>query len=677
MRPRTACRALAVAALVLLPAGLAVPAAAEPPESLSEQVTDSAGVLDTGDEAEIQQAFDELEADTGQELVVTFVDTFDGMTPEEWTVETATMSNMGPDNILLAVAVEDRDYYGARHSSSAIAESDFEQVLDQDVEPELGADNWAGAAVALADGVSEIATGGGGGDDGDGGSGAGFFGTVLVIGLLVIAGIGLFAFLRRRRQPQAEAAPRRQQLPPDHPLNLPTEELAKRAGSALIAADDAVRGADQEFGFARAQFGLQATDAFAAALGTAREKLQQAFHVRQLLDDDRPETETQQRQMYADILGLTGEIEQTLRDQATQFTRLRDMQARAPEALSELEQRAGEVGRLIEGARAELARLATQYPAAALASVAKNPDQAAALLGSARQAVAEGRAKVEAGDRASAVTYARVAEEAVQQADTLLKNVQGAGRALADAGARLDTALASITADVQDARRLAPDDPAVLARRKDAEAAIALGQQAREGGDPLAALQRLTQAEAAIDAALAPVRAEDENRQRAAAQLDDRLGRLASQIQAVQDFITTRRGSVGTEARTRLSEAARLASEANRLAGRDPVAALQRAAQAEQMAASAQALAERDSDQFDDPWGGGFGGGRRAGGLDVGSLILGGILLGGGGHGGGWGGGWGGGGGFGGGGGSFGGGGFGGGGGGFGGGGFDGGGGSF
>lgn len=662
MRTHTA-RFLTVAALLALPTiALAGPAAAEPPQQLTEQVTDTAGVLGGGDAAEIQQAIEQVQADTGQLVYITFIDDFGGASSTDWAVDSANASNLGVNNILLAVGVDVSSYGYALHPSSPVSDGDLQNMLGSDVAPLLGDGEWAQAAIAYAEGVGNLADGGGAGGGVDAG---GVVGTVVValVVLAVVGGIAAFVVSRRKQDQRPAGTPRN--LPKDHPLNLPTEELAKRAGSALIAADDAIRSSEEELGFAKAQFGLQATDEFTAALATAGKKAEEAFRIRQLLDDDEPETEPQQREMYAQIILLTDEINQTLDAQAQQFAKLRNMQAQAPQILDELEQRAGEVARKIEGARVELAQLSTQYPAPTLASVSRNPDQAKALLASAQASVTEGRAKVAAGDRPTAVTHARVAEEAIAQADRLLAGVHGASGALAEAGSRLDAAIASITADVHDAERLAPADPTVRARRDEALAAISQGHQARAGGDPLAAIQRLISAETAIDAALAPARESDENNRRAAAQLEDRLGRLSSQLRAVHDYIATHRGSIGSDARTRLSEATRLASEADRIAGQDPVTALQHVARAEQLAADAQRLAERDASRYDD-WGGGFGGGfggGRRGGLDVGSLILGGILLGGGGHGGGWGGG----GGFGGGGGGFGGGGggFGGGGGGF------------
>src|SRR5690606_17489721 len=356
-----------------------------------------------------------------------------------------------------------------------------------------------------------------------------------------------------------------------------------------------------------------------AALEEAKQQSRQAFNVRQRLDDDIPETEQQQRQMYADIIQLTDEVDRTLSAQAEHFAKLRDIQARAPQALDEMDQRAREVERQIESARAQLANLATRYPASALASVRDNPEQAKDLLRGAHDAVEKGREKVADGDRQTAVTHVHIAEEAIAQADALLKEVHGAGDMLADAGRRLDAAIASITADVRDAKRLAPEDLEINARRKEAEAAIAQGHEARTGGDPLAALQRLEAAESAIDEALADARGEEEHRRKAAQQVGDRLDRLDASLRRVSTYISTHRGSVGHEARTRSSEAQRLADEARTVAQSDPAAAMRGVTQAERRLADAQNLAQRDVDRFN-PWGGGFGGGGyggRRGGVDA------------------------------------------------------------
>ena len=180
----------------------------------------------------------------------------------------------------------------------------------------------------------------------------------------------------------------------------------------------------------------------------------------------------------------------------------------------------------------------------------------------------------------------------------------------------------------------------------DAKAAITEGRAActsETGGDPLAALDHLTRAEAAIDDALAPARAEEENDSRARASLEARLTRLGSQVDSVTSYITTHRGAVGPSARTALSEASRHASAASAVQEKDPSAALAEVTQGEPLVAQAQALAEADvrgssssswSPRSGESYSGGYG--RSGGGLDLGSLLLGGLLMGGGHSYGGW-----------------------------------------
>ncbi len=75
-----------------------------------------------------------------------------------------------------------------------------------------------------------------------------------------------------------------------------------------------------------------------------------------------------------------------------------------------------------------------------------------------------------------------------------------------------------------------------------------------------------------------------------------------SAIGAASDYVTTHRGAVGSEARTRLAEAGRRWEEAQALAaGDDPQAALAEARQADALAQRAQDLAERDVRAYGNP----------------------------------------------------------------------------
>ncbi|MDF2806398.1 MAG: hypothetical protein K0S43_1344 [Cellulosimicrobium sp.] len=593
---------------LLGPAGTAH---AVPPMDVAGEVTDPDGVL--GDQTdEVEGALDRLAQDTDLQLFVVYVASFDGMDGVDWANAAANTSGLGVDDLLLAVATEDRRYGLSYDNNVSLTDAELDRISAA-VEDELRDDDWAGAAIAAA----EVARGAS-----QGSGGVSWFWVLLGLGVLVLVVVLVVRAVARRRRTAPAGGPAEGGL-----ASLPTDELSRRASAALVEIDDAVKTSEQELGFAQAQFGLEATQQFSAALADGKRKVSEAFALRQMLDDDRPETEPQARDAMARIVALCNEVAESLDAQSRTFDELRDLQARAPQVLDETDQRASEVLARVGPARATLDGLARTYPPTSLASVAQNPDQAQALLANARESVARGREALAGKDRATAVALARAAQNAVGQAVTLLDAVGRAGADLAESGPRLDKGLASITSDIADAGRLAPADPAVAPALAEAQAAATAASAARDGGDPLAALRRLTAAEAALDAALAPFRERAEQAARANALLRDTLARVDSQVRATNDFIETRRGAVGPEARTRLSEAIRLLGEARALQPTDPVAALDRAQQADAQAQSAAQRAQQDASSWQSSQGGGMFGGGGGGGSNVGGMVLGGILL--------------------------------------------------
>jgi hypothetical protein len=147
--------------------------------------------------------------------------------------------------------------------------------------------------------------------------------------------------------------------------------------------------------------------------------------------------------------------------------------------------------------------------------------------------------------------------------------------------------------------------------------------------DPLATLERIETAHRALDQALAGIRDQQDQSRRAQASLQQTIMAAQAQISATSDYITARRGGVGTEARTRLAEAQRNLDYALSISRNDPVTALTYAQQAHSLAAQAAQLAQADVDHFDgyarQGYGGGMFGGGGGGGL--GGAILGGILI--------------------------------------------------
>lgn len=610
--------ALGLGALILATPVLAEPspgavgAPAESPAFLAEQVTDSAGVLGS-DATAVEDAIQRLSDETPMDLFVVYVDSFDGMPAAEWVDQTAVASNLGVNDVLLAVAVEDRAYDVSVDTGGVVESATVSEILAESVEPALAREDWSGAAIAFADGLREDYLGTA--DDGAGDTAGGGIplGWIALGGAAVVGGAVLVSKRKRRGSIGT----------PRQPQQLTVEQLESRAGSALVQVDDSIRASEEELGFARAQFGLQATDTYAKALDNAKAQATRAFELRKRLDDHIPETEPERRAMLTSILQLADSIAAMLTAEKESFDQLRAMESRADQVLEEMATRSREVGRRIEGARSILASLGNTFSPGALASISRNPDQARDLLTSADAAISAGREQLAAGDRAAAVGNARIAEQAIGQADRLLIAVSGASTALSEAGPKLEQRMASLTADVKDANRLAASDQGVAAARSEAQAAIADGHNARRGGDPLAALSRLEKAETALDGVLAPYREREVNQQRYAQLAAERIPRVEAKIASADSFISSNRGAMDTTPRTRLSEARRFLDQAKASAASNSEVALRAVDQADRLADEALALATQQRDNF--PWNNptGRGGG---GGVDVGSLILGGIL---------------------------------------------------
>ncbi|MFC5998633.1 TPM domain-containing protein [Quadrisphaera sp. GCM10027208] len=619
--------ALLVAALLALLALLAPStASAEPPGRLDEQVTDAAGVLSGSD---VQTALEELRRDTGVQLFVVFVDTFDGLPAQQWADQTAIESDLGVDDYLMAVAVEDRAW---AYSVDAAAEITDEQLQDvaRDVESALAVDDWDGAVVAAASGYRAALTGNApadeapaAADDPDGGSAGSWIASALPW-LLAGAGVlALGAVLVSRRRRSASAAGGSPAGPPQRS----TEELEREANRLLVETDDAVRSSETELGFAVAEFGSERTAGFEQALTQARAALARGFAIRQQLDDDRPETDQERRALLTEIIEVTTRANDVLDAEAEAFDALRDLLADAPARLNAIERDAAQVESRVPTAEAELVELRLRYADSALQSVAHNVEEARARIEFARTAVADARTALQSTEtRARAADGVQAAEQAVAQAGRLLDAVQRAGADLAEAVSRLPEALAELRADVREARGEHVPEQDVAA----AEAALRQAEQT-QAADPLGALHRVVEADAALERARGAHREETEARRRAEAHLQSALVAARAEIQAVEDFIATRRGAVQSPARTRLAQAQHQLSEAERVAPHDPQAALTAAQHADRLAEEAGRLARADVEDWYRRQGGGYGGGFGggiAGGRSNSSGMLAGILLG-------------------------------------------------
>ena len=528
-------RVAAVAALVfgLLAFGGAT-ASAEAPLRINGDITDPAGALGS-DTSRVQAALDKLSSETQMRLYVVYVKSFSGREGQDWADRSAQASQLGRRDALLAVAVDDRAYGISLDNQFPLSDTVVAAIETQDVRPRLTANDWAGAAIALADGLRTGKAAGGSGGDGSGGA----LPVGLVVGGVAVVGGGAYVLARRRRRAPAKADTEAAPAPPPLPDPAPgetTDDLAYHASSALIDLDDAVQTSEHELGLARTQFGDEAVKDFQSALEQSRAELVQAFALRQRIDDEQPDEPTR-RGLLSQILHLCGTADQRLDAQSAAFDRLRDLEQNLPQVLAGLKPKLNATAGRVPGTTASLDALRTRYAESALEPVADNIPQATTRLDLARTEIDEAGTELAADKRAEAAVSARAAEEAIEQAGTLLDGVRRLADELAQAGNRLVEARAEIEADLAEARLLPGAELAAAAARAEAALTSANQEVGQGGGDPLAALRRLDEAGTALDKALADAQEAREAGERAAAQLDRTLLAARSGIAAASDFI--------------------------------------------------------------------------------------------------------------------------------------------
>jgi hypothetical protein len=634
---------------VLLAAFLAVallaPAAALLAATIPElegPITDETGVL-AGGEEDIEQAIDDLVESSNIQLWVVFVRTLDGVEAAQFASGVAAGNGLGGNDALLLVALDDRlDQIWLSDGLDQVTDDELDQVIGQELEPRLRDGDFVGAVIATADGLQTAAAPepvstappAGGGIEGPGGQpssdgGGSFFPLVLIAG-----GGGLLAWWfmsRRARRRESEERDRR------------TGKLARDANALLIATDDRVRDAGQEIGFVEAEYGEAEVQPLRAAVAAAREELRQAFAVRQRLDDSEPETPEQREALLNEVVAHSQKAQAALDGEAARIQALRDLERDAPTILERLPERIAAAQARLPAAQAAWDGLAAFAPATR-APVVGHLEEARKGLDGATAATERGRTALAAGNSRAAASAARTAEQGLTGAVALLDAVEKLAATARDAGARATEELREAETDLAAARSAAAEVATEDGSEARIDAAATALREARNAAsatppDPITALRLATEAHRSADEALAAVRQDAEQHVRLLAAVDTSLATAQADVELAADFVATRRGSVGRQARTRLAEAERLLDNAFALRESDPKRSLDAARRAEQLAEEAYELADDDFDQF-----GGFGGGGRRArdpGTELAGAILGGILggvLSGGGRGGGWGG---------------------------------------
>ena len=624
-------RLLSLILAILTPAVLLAPVAGSaPPLRLPGYVTDSAGVLNGSQLSDVERAVDKLYNDRRIRLWVVYVDSFSGQSATDWTERTRQASDLSDEDAILAVATADRSYAFLAGPATGVSNSDAATLRRDAIEPALRRSDWAGAAVAAADGLNTTTA------PAPGISGFGLLVAFVILVILVLL-LWLWARRRRRKRREAEYAAARRVDPADPGAlaSVRIDALDDLSKSMVVDVDNAVRTSDNELALAVEEFGDKETTPFSLAVSNAKTALAQAFNVRQILDDAVPETAAQRRDLLTRVVVAAAKADRELEAQREAFEQLRDLVVNAPARLDAMTQQMVDLTARLQPSEQALAALHNQFADTALASVAGNVEIAKQRLTFADQNITSARNLVSrpVGRQTGLVDAVRAAESALGQARTLLDAVDSAATDINRAIAALPSAIT----DIQNGIKSAGDQLAQgntgradeLSAARDAAVQAVAGAQSTGTADPLGAFTKLTQADADLDRLLASVAEEREAAERLSRAFDQALFAAQSRVRAVSDYIDVRRGSVGPEARTRLAEAVRQLQAAQDKQETNLTEAIAHANGAAMLASQAQSMASSDTQSAQRSYYGRYGSTSNSNmGAVLGGIILGNILSG-------------------------------------------------
>ena len=591
--------------MALAPASPAL--AAPPAESFDSHLSDPSGYLENSGPA--QKALAEASGGDYQ-LYAALTDNFAPLSAQQWCVKSRNQGTGNSQSVLLAIAVKERAYYICPSADVSFSASRQNRIV-QGIQPLLSQGQWDQAVKVFAASAASSSALGDAVNEGDSARTGSWF--WLIVQVLAVAGIGIaiIAFVRKQKKTRTQIKTRQAEA---------DKQIVEQAGSDVLAADDAIRGAKEELEFAKMQLGTVQTDEYARVLMQATKARDSAMEKLASLDSLAGIEKSQQAQVASAEAKRCVDL---LTQQAEKLASLREsldsLPARINNQLSlitELETQADQLPGII-------AALHKTHPQAVLTSLDDAPEQIKNLLGAARETLQP--LQNESSSPALKVQV-QTAERAIAQARALIKEVSEAEGQLANLQQSLLAAVTSISSDLDDVKRLKLQDKSVFqALCSKAQAGIDNCLKARDGqGDPLAALSAIAQAEADLDQALAPYRQDSEKKQKETARLQTALDSAQRRIDSANSYVSSHRGAVGLDARQYLARANSLYQQAQDAKGDTGIKLAELAGEA---ANQARESARADYQERRDDLGSRPGGG----GSDfLTGMILGGILNGGG-----------------------------------------------
>ena len=610
--------------------GFLTPAQATDPVTIPPGtfVVDESDVLSSSEEDALEDQVRELQSEHGASIFIIYVPSFESPAePEAWVQQVAEEKQLGTNDNILAIATDDRLYNFVANADGPFR--DYQAAIDSEyILPALSNSDWYGAGTGAIEGLATAATGdaaaGPGSEQGaPGGGGGGLLWVVVPTGILVAVFIWYQTSQRRKqRRGQAPVQPTEPEDPRDA---LPVSELRTQAGSALIQADDAIKVAEQEIGFAQASYGDRSVEVFQQDLQEAKDHMQQSFQLQHQLDDHIPDTEEDQRAWLKEILDRSAQVMTALQEHEQDFANLRDLEKNAPEALERVKGVFAPLPGQLNQAISTLEELSASYDGATLEDGVGNLEQAKGLLDFGQERLAEAEQELQNGQVSRAAWSIHETENTTQELQEIFASIRQLPAELDQAQRQLNIELGQAQNILSEAKQFAAQQrtdsslPGKIAALEQAADSIAAQIPSQH---PLRDLDRLEDTLDPVIDALQSLRDHQQRVEAAERDFEPVMDRARSSIDAADDYIRRRRGAVRHDARTKLSAAQTHFNTALQLRNEDPVQAIAEAQKAVQLGRRAQQLAQDNYTDFNH-----HRGGHRGGGSNM-SAALGGLLLG-------------------------------------------------
>ena len=398
---------------------------------------------------------------------------------------------------------------------------------------------------------------------------------IIISAVIVIAIVSnLWVWIRKQREyDYAEPPTVDEDTEPTPIVDTVRRDALRAAAEArrrLSEAEEQVRAAEEDWNFARAQFGSAAAEEYGRRLEAAKEAIARGFDTLKQIEQT-PDSHAKRRLATS----ITEDLDKNLpplQDARKEFAARREKRSSLPVQLADARERLVEELADLERSKEELSSIAGLYTESMLASLQDNPQRAAQLLESARAALETAGAHIDT-DATRAASALDTAQRALTMANAQTDAIFSAKTDLDAFRERLTASIGSVSAALSDAKHF-DSSGAFSPLLDEAEAAIARGQRALVSDeDPLGALESLRDVELRMDAVLAPLMTQEEATRKAKETAQRHIRDADAALAWARKYLKDHEGSALLDVNKLMSEADEAMTEAREALDEDPLRA--------------------------------------------------------------------------------------------------------